>query len=160
MPNFDSNTYRGLDEALLAGATFTASESESAGGNSTHSITLRNPSNSGMGYLVYYGEVTHEAQVSVEVFSEMSVSGGTTPEVGNNHVGHTTTTTATVLEDATLSSTTTHTDQVYVTSGTERILNGFRMWVPEGEDLALSVTDQSGNTDEMGIRLSWAELRH
>lgn len=148
-----------IHAALLDGRSFTVSEAEDAGSSTSHNLALENPTDSGVLLLVYFAEATHEDEVEIIIYDEISnTSGGADPHINNNLIGSPRTTKANLNHDLSFTGDNIHQEQVYTGAGTETLFNGYRVLVKEGESIVIEQTDQSGGADEMGIRLSFVEL--
>lgn len=140
--------------------TFTASAEGDIASGGTLNIRLQNPSDSGVELYVYFGEVTHEGQMLLEIWDEVSsVTGGSPATVNNNYIGSSNATSATVEQDVSFTGDNLHQSRTYVGTSTHIVFNGYKIFIPEGEEIVVEITDESGGNDEVGLTIAYAEIR-
>ena len=147
------------EQHLLLEHSFTASALDELS-NTTLDLLIRNPADSGVRMLFYFGDVFRQGSIRLTMYDEVSgVSGGSQATLNNNVFGsEAAATEATGLENPTVTGENVHQEIVYAGQGVSSLFNGYRTLLPPGEDVLIRAAEQDSNNVWAGIRLCWLEL--
>lgn len=146
------------EQKLLDGRSYTVSHNTDLAQDAAASVLIENPSDSGVGVVIAFGDVSHEGETECAVYTDVSsISGGASEDIASNNVGDSESSDVTSTTDASYSTTDEHHRVVYTGTGTERLFDGYKMIVQPGHNIVVELTNPQSNNDQVGIRLSWAE---
>lgn len=154
MPDYAKTLY---EELLLDGRVFTDEVNIDA---TSLDYLIRNPADSGVDVVTFTVSVTHADDLTVTVYDDVSnVSGGTTEDGENNFVGHPRTDEVALLSDPTFNGNNEHSSISYLGAGTRDVLQGRSMALKPGEDVLISMADDTGSAKTMSLLATWGEMK-
>lgn len=108
--------------------------------------------------LLYFAEMSHEASVTVTVYSQVSsVSGGSDAEPKNNAIGSSETHDGTYLEDPSYTGDAVHQTQTFTAESTHNIFNGYKIEIHNDNEVVVNVSNTSGGENTVSVRAAFYE---
>lgn len=150
-----------VDQKLLLGEMFTAAYGTTLGDAETDSLTVENPSDSGVVLVIRTQDTRTDSSATGTYYRGGDISGGTEGGASNDLVGHTGTTGAVVTEGASVSSPDSTTTFPISDAGPSQsvLVNRPPVALRPGESITIEVTSNAADNDTLFLMVFYETER-